>query len=277
MLKHLCQIAILDKLKEKDKGFSYIDTHSGAGVYNLDSEQAKKTNEFRTGISRLQNAQFTELLLTRYLDFTKGYQKFARYPGSPEIARQMVRAQDDVTLMEWHNTEVENLKRNVTGKNVVTHHRNGFEGIVALTPPRLKRGLVLIDPSYELIEDYQDVFQSVCAAYQRWPNGIYAIWYPLIAKRDTDNADFSGVKGKTQLSEKMLDKLSTQPFKNLLRVELHISDKQQSEGMYGSGMAIINAPWMFEQTITQALQQIAPLMADSNQASISVDWLIEAS
>lgn len=275
MLKHLCQIAIIEKLKEKDKGFTYIDTHSGAGLYKLDSEQALKTKEFNTGISRLDKLELSDSLLARYLDITKGYGDYVQYPGSPELARQLLREQDELILMEWHNTEVQNLKNNLHGKNIAIHHRDGFEGLVAVSPPKLKRGLVLIDPSYELTDDYQSVVEAVTSAYQRWPTATYAIWYPLIAQRDNKDTNFSGVKGKAELSQNMLEVLSKQSFGNLLNVQLLINKKEQGQGMYGSGMLVVNAPWKFEQTISQSLQQILPFMADNDQASMQVNWLIQ--
>jgi 23S rRNA (adenine2030-N6)-methyltransferase len=266
---------VIDKLKNKSSGFCYFDTHSGAGVYQLDSAESIKTNESQQGIERLYGLSFKDSQLNTYLSLVSEYKNFAQYPGSPEIAKSMLRPQDQMVLMELHNQEILRLKSNMGGKNIAIHHRDGYEGLVALTPPISQRGLVLIDPSYELAEEYQQVVDTVSNVYKRWKSGVYAIWYPLLSTRASANSSFESSESKQGKSQVMLEALSRLPFKNLLKVELCVTGKNKAEGMYGSGLAIINAPWKMDKQIENSLQELMPLMAQNQGASFEVDWLIQ--
>lgn len=275
VLKHLCQMLLIDKLKSKDKGFCYFDTHSGAGVYQLDSAESLKTNEFKQGIERLTEHPIQNTGINSYLSLVSAYRKFNQYPGSPEIAKSMLRPQDKMVLMEWHNQEIQNLKSNMGGKNIAIHHRDGYEGLLALTPPNMQRGIVLIDPSYEVADEYQQVVDTVVSAYKKWNSAIYAIWYPLISDRKNSNTTFDSSASKKGKSEAMLERLTRSSFKNMLKVELCVTGEGDAGGMYGSGMLIINAPWQLDKQLKESLQELAPLMAQSASASYSIDWLIE--
>ena len=266
---------LIDKLKTKDKGFTYFDTHSGAGIYNLSSEQALKTKEFKQGIQCLMEQKFENQAVTKYLELVAAYQPFKQYPGSPEIAKSMLRSQDKLALMEWSNQEVLNLKRNLNGKNIAIHHRDGFEGLLAMTPPDLNRGLVLMDPPYENASEYDQVLATIIKAHKRWSTGIFAIWYPLISDRETNNESFNSSASKQGKSQAMLTALGQQPFKSLLKAELCVTSADSSGGMYGSGLAIINAPWQVDTQLTDCLQQITPLLAQDKGANFSVEWLIQ--
>lgn len=275
VLKHVCQVAIIEKLKLKEKGFIYFDTHSGAGVYDLKSAESLKTKEFKSGVERINDVQMLEPNLQLYSEIICNYQKFNQYPGSPEIAKTLLRDQDQMVLMEWHNQEINKLKHNLNGKNIAIHHRDGFEGLLALTPPKLKRGLVLIDPPYEVESEYQSVIDTVAKVHKKWNSGIFVIWYPLIQSRAKENqGNFEASATKQGKSENMLQQLATHDFKNMLKVELCVSPKDQSEGMYGSGLAIINAPWGLDKMAKQILSEITPSMGLNDNASSSVEWLI---
>lgn len=274
VLKHISQLLLIDKLKSKNKGFCYFDTHSGAGIYRLDSDEALKTKEFQQGIDCLVGKSIQNQTVSDYLSLVSSYRKFMQYPGSPEIAKSMLRPQDKLVLMEWHNQEIQNLRSNMGGKNIAIHHRDGYEGLLALTPPEMQRGIVLIDPSYEVASEYQQVVDTVISAYKKWNSAIYAIWYPLIADRAAANPSFNSSNSKQGKSESMLQSLQQHPFKNLLKVELRVTEGEQAAGMYGSGMAIINAPWQFDLRVQEALVELTPLMAQNDSASFSVDWLI---
>lgn len=275
VLKHLCQMLLIEKLKTKDKGFVYFDTHSGAGVYQLDSIEAQKTKEFKQGIERVRAHRSDNEQIAEYLTLVSNYKKFAQYPGSPEIAKCLLRSQDKIVLMEWHNQEIKQLKSNIGGKNISIHHRDGYEGLKALTPPSLPRGLVLIDPSYEVADEYQQVVDTLCEVQKKWPSAIFAIWYPLLSRRKIDDSSFQSSMSKKGKSQDMVDELASQPFKNMLKVELCVTSSDESEGMYGSGMAIINAPWQFDKQIDVCLKELTPLLIQNASGSYSVDWLIQ--
>lgn len=268
-------MSIIEKLKEKDKGFTYFDTHSGAGVYRLNSNESLKTKEFKSGIEGLMSYQGNDESIKQYLSLVNKYYEFNQYPGSPEIARTMLRPQDQGILMEWSNSEVGNLKSNINSKLMSVHHRDGFEGLIALTPPDKKRGLVLIDPPYESADEYQQVGDTLVTAYKRWPTATYVVWYPLIQDRNQSSDTFDSAKSKKGKSEAMLEFLQQQNFKNLLKVELSLDAPEHSEGMYGSGLAIINAPWQLDEKLNNALQDIVPLLAKGSGASSHIDWLIK--
>lgn len=275
VLKHICQISLLNKLKLKDKGFVYFDTHSGAGVYNLNSEQALKTQEFKQGIDCLVGQKFEEPIINQYLELVSAYKAFKQYPGSPEIAKSIMRPQDKLTLMEWNTQEIKNLKHNLNGKNISVHHRDGFEGLIAMTPPEIKRGLVLVDPPYELASEYEQVLDTISKVYKRWSTGIFAIWYPLISERSGNESNFNNTNSKLGKSQMLLDSLRQQPFKNLLNIELCVTSPSECAGMYGSGIAIINAPWQLDENIRNCLQEITPLLAQDSSASFNLEWLVQ--
>lgn len=183
--KHVTLMLLLEALKKKDTPFCYIDTHAGAAVYDLQSEFAQKTREYETGISRLWELPDLPEPIAQYVAAVRkmntGHGKtFRYYPGSPEIAHQLLRSQDRLILMELHNTEIPILREHFENdQQVSVHHRDGFEGLGGLVPPREKRGLVLIDPAYEIKGEFDRVVETVTSAWQKWPTGIYAIWYPV--------------------------------------------------------------------------------------------------
>ncbi|MBT1065129.1 23S rRNA (adenine(2030)-N(6))-methyltransferase RlmJ [Bowmanella sp. Y26] len=261
VLKHLCQMLLLNKLAEKDKAFVYIDTHSGAGLYDLTSAQAQKTGEYKDGIDRLLDANCQDSNLRSYIKLVDEYRRDNRYPGSPELARRLCRSQDSLQLMEWHNNEVQNLRANFKGvRNTHTHHRNGFEGLVAMSPPKPARGLVLIDPSYELEADYQELVSAVKESYKRWKTGIFAIWYPLLAKsRDR--------------SEKMTKALAAIQGADVLDIQLKLHPQEQDVGMYGSGMLVINPPWQFDTQLEALMPELLDTLKDWPGASYQLNWL----
>lgn len=261
VLKHLCQMLLLNKLAEKDKAFVYLDTHSGAGLYDLTSAQAQKTGEYKEGIDRLLDANCQDSNLRSYIKLVDEYRRDNRYPGSPELARRLCRSQDSLQLMEWHNNEVQNLRANFKGvRNAHTHHRNGFEGLVAMSPPKPARGLVLIDPSYELEADYQELVSAVKESYKRWKTGIFAIWYPLLAKsRDR--------------SEKMTKALAAIQGADVLDIQLKLHPQEQDVGMYGSGMLVINPPWQFDTQLEALMPELLNALKDWPGASYQLNWL----
>ncbi|MBY4679062.1 23S rRNA (adenine(2030)-N(6))-methyltransferase RlmJ [Marinobacterium arenosum] len=266
MLKHAVQALILDKLKAKAKPFIYLDSHSGAGLYDLHGDEARKTAEFRGGIERLLAARNDFSELADFFAVINSHNRgtaLRHYPGSPEIARQLMREQDRLMLMELHNNEVEILKANMAGDpRIAIHHRDGFEGLPALLPPTPARGLALIDPSYELKTDYDRVVSSIRQANERWPIGCYAIWYPRLGKQRDQSAT-------------MLRQLAALPLKNLLVAELSVAPQSAEFGMHGSGMAILNAPWQLDSQLASLLPRLHDALAPDGAGDWSVRWLIE--
>lgn len=271
LLKHLTLVLVLQKLCEKSKPFSYLDTHAGAGLYDLDSEEASKTKESEDGVIKFMQAKGTlNSHLDSYLTLLRPFVEQRRYPGSPAIANSLMREQDNIQLVELHSSEVSHLSSHFHKQTKVSvHHRDGFEGLVALTPPQPARGLALIDPSYELIDDYSKVIKSVETSLRKWATGIFLIWYPLLSERP----DKLAANNKVGQSERMLKALSALPSGNMLTAEF-IAEDTAKGGMYGSGMAIINAPWQLDIKLGAALRELSSLLSATDY---SMQWLRQPS
>lgn len=255
VLKHLTLLAILQQLRGKEKPFVAIDTHAGNGFYNLAGEQARKTGEAAQGFLRMLPAAASlrkNELIASYLDLVAGFNPvdagadIGNYPGSPAIMQSQLRDDDRMVLMELHTTEIEALRENFKrDPRISIHHRDGFEGAVALTPPTPRRGMLLMDPAYENKADYQQAIKSVLATHRRWPTGIIALWYPLLGR----DRDFSG-----------LVKQKLKGIDGGISIELTVAPQADEFGMHGSGMYIINPPWQLPERVQAALTVVQPLL-----------------
>lgn len=268
VLKHIVQSLILEKVTQKNKPAIYIDTHAGAGLYDLGSEEALKTNEFSGGVSLLLDHQANSAALQRYQQRIASFTKNNHYPGSPLIAASILREQDKMVLMEYHNTEIDNLKYTVKNHISVTqtavHHRDGYEGLIALLPPTPARGLVLIDPPYEVQDEYQQVLATLTQAIKKWATGIYAIWYPLLSSR---------AGKKAGLSEKLCQSVSELPVKSVLNITFEVEENTADAGMYGSGVVIINPPWELDDQLESILPELCVTLRGGVEVKATVEWL----
>lgn len=248
VLKHTVMTSILDYLLQKDKAFCYLDTHSGCGAYQLDSAQSLKTGEFNNGIGALWNLQDLPVPVARYLDQVKAFNgegALLSYPGSPMICNQMRRDEDRMFLFELHSNEFTNMRGNFSGdRSIKMSNTDGLQGLIANMPPKERRGLVLIDPSYEIKTEYDEVVETLIAAHRRFATGTYALWYPVV---------------KRVLITKMERALKASGIKNIQLFELGIETDREERGMTSSGMIVINAPW----TLKAEMQQSLPFLADS--------------
>ena len=244
--KHAALCLLIDHLLKKPAPFCVIDTHAGRGLYNLRDEQASKTGEWRGGIGRLADVSPKSEGLSRYLAIVRdlnGSGEIVRYPGSPMIAAKAIRADDRLVLVEGHPAELEAL-RFVFRRDprVHVHKRDSLEALPALVPPAEKRGLVLVDPSYEVKSEYESVPRAVSAALRRWPVGIYAVWYPILpdARHET-----------------LLDGLQA-ACPEMLTAEL--SGPARDQGLIGTGLAVLNPPWHFAELLAEAGDEAARLL-----------------
>jgi 23S rRNA (adenine2030-N6)-methyltransferase len=185
--KHLTLVLLLQKLRAKDAAFCFVDAHAGRGLYDLDSEAARKTGEAAHGILKLVAATDPPASVCDYLDLVAGHNRPGShrfYPGSALLAQALLREQDRALLLELHPQEVLALKEAMArDRRVSVHKRDCFEGLPALLPPRIRRGLVLLDPSYEIRSEYETVIDLLEQSLSRWSNGIYLLWYPLPRRR----------------------------------------------------------------------------------------------
>ncbi len=187
VLKHFVLVHLLRHLAQKDKPYSYIDTHAGAGAYGLDAGYASQNAEYETGITRLWQQTDLPAALAEYVAQIRALNpsgKLTLYPGSPYLASKLIRPQDQMRLFEMHPTDVDLLGKTFpdAGGKIIVTRGDGFAGLKALLPPPSRRALVLIDPSYEDKTDYQNVFNALTDSLQRFATGIYLLWRPLLQR-----------------------------------------------------------------------------------------------
>lgn len=245
--KHIILIALLTALQRKDTPFCYIDTHAGAGHYDLFSEFANKTKEYQSGIEKIIQHDRPPVLVKQFLQCIhqinnklthSPYASIRYYPGSPVIAKHWLRPHDRMVICELQQSEYQTLREVFLGdKQVAVHHTDGFLGLKAFLPPKEKRGLVLIDPPYEDPEEFTRIAHSLPIALKRWDTGIYAIWYPIKEKSSIDR--FHRVLGEHIDKPIFVVELTTYP--------------DLPQHLNGCGMAIINAPWQFDQSVQEIL------------------------
>jgi len=243
VLKHIVQVEIFEHLIKKDSTFDYIDTHAGSGLYNLQSEHATKLQEYTQGIAKLEPTEWPEL--KTYFDIIAKHNSSGSlnfYPGSPLIATHFLRKKDRAWLYELHPKDAELLLKNTAKiRNVRVMRDDGFKGLLSLLPPVSRRGLVLIDPSYEIKADYGKVVNILKDAYKKFPTGTYALWYPVVDRKIID-----------QLERQLI----RSGIKNIQRFELGIKRDQFGTGMSASGMIVINAPWMLKEKMSAVLAKL---------------------
>lgn len=262
VLKHsLLTLAVL-ALKKKDKPFVYIDTHAGAGSYSLTSTFAEKTGEYREGIGRLWHCKEPHPLAQHYLDAVRSFNsgQLVHYPGSPALVRALIRSQDRMQLSELHSadfTHLSHLYRN--DPRVSVSQEDGLKNLKKKLPPVQKRGLVLIDPSYEIKDDYVSAVATLAEAHRRFATGIYGLWYPVI---DRDSA------------ENLMRNVKATGIRRQLRIEHCVIPDASGRGMTGSGLVFINPPWQLDVQAGNLLPWLNQCLSD-DLGSWRVEWLIQ--
>jgi len=246
VLKHIILIQILEYLGKKDKPFCCIDTHAGPGKYELDGDYAQKNQEYQNGIGKLWQCDDLPECVAEYLSLIKRFNRpdqLTRYPGSPLLIKQLLRNKDRLFLFELHNTEIK-LLNDLANKHITVHHGDGLKDSLKLLPPSERRGLILIDPSYEIKSDYTQVVDALKAMHKRFAIGTYALWYPVIDRSRNKHLEQA---------------IKTSGITNVQLFELGIRADSNEHGMTSSGMIIINPPW----TLTSQMQQTLPWLAEA--------------
>lgn len=266
ILKHYIFSVVLDYFNEKDKHYCVIDTHAGAGLYQLSNEYAQKNKEFETGISRLISAQSLPISLTTFTTMVQSFnvaKGLNYYPGSPKIAQYFLRPNDQLRLFELHPNDFKTLQDNFSTKNAVKttiEMQDGFKGLKACLPPSTKRGIIIIDPPYEEKQDYQRVVQAIQDSLNRFSTGTYLIWYPLLQRSEP---------------AEMVDSLCQLNKNNWLNVTLEVKNPSiEGFGMFGSGIFIINPPWILPKTLEESLPHLKRLLGQDGTASTSLEFNI---
>lgn len=265
--KHAVLSLLLDHFRGREKPFCVIDLYAGRGTYGLNSEEAQKRKEFVQGIRRVIGHPERIALLKSYWDSVDRLNPdgtsaatLARYPGSPQIARDQLRDGDELIVNELHPADHEDLLRWAgEDKRIHVHRRDALEALVALCPPKIRRGLVLIDPAYEIKTEYDTVPAAVAAAYKRWPQATYAIWYPVLAENK-----YIGMR------QKLLELI---PSADILQTEFDLGRSKAYNGMQSSGVWIINPPWQIDAAIDTAGLWLAKQLGQDRPSRHRMSWL----
>ena len=263
VLKHSVLTLVLEYITRKEKGFYYIDSHSGAGMYQLADEYAQKTGEYKDGIAKLIEQQDLPEALEPYIDLVKDLNReeaeLSLYPGSPGIARQFTRRQDSAHLFELHPTDIEHLKEYSQRWNKShVKQSDGYQGVLGLVPPPNRRGVVLIDPPYELKEDYLKAVRTIVNAYKKFATGTYILWYPVV---------------KRELVEQMQSAFTKSDVRNVVQVEYCQKADTTEYGMTGTGLFIVNPPWQLSQQLEEILPYLKAKLGE-NETSYTLKQLI---
>lgn len=266
VLKHAILVHTLDYLNRKDAPYWVVDTHAGAGLYLLDSDWSSKNAEHADGVARLWDRTDLPPLLAEYVARVRDYNPDGRlrhYPGSPWLTLDAMRDRDRLRMFEQHPTESDVLVRNLEKRDRVSLRQatvfgaDGFEGVKALLPPPTRRGMVLIDPSYEDKRDYRRTLLTVKEGLKRFATGTYVVWYPLVQRVEAGEL------------ARQLQHLQVKSWLNVtLAVKKPASD---GFGLHGSGMFLVNPPYTLHDALKTAMPFLARELAQDDRAGFTLD------
>ncbi|ODT74314.1 MAG: 23S rRNA (adenine(2030)-N(6))-methyltransferase RlmJ [Pelagibacterium sp. SCN 64-44] len=265
VVKHIILARILAYLMRKDAPFRIIDTHAGVGLYDLFAGEAERTGEWQEGIARLVERGLPGAageLAAPYLAAVRAQNPdgvLRYYPGSPFITRHMLRSQDRLMALELHPEDAAALKENFAGdiQTRVTH-LDGWAGMGTHLPPKEKRGLVLVDPPFEEKGEFTRMVQGLEKAHRRWPGGIYAFWYPL---------------KEPEAVAAYIQALKATGIAKILRLELTIRPPSSPPRLHGTGMIVVNPPYVLEEEMAMLLPALAELLSDEGRGRWTIEWV----
>jgi len=266
VLKHTVLAEVLRYMAEKDKPYTLVDTHAGAGGYSVEGRYAQKKAEYADGIARLWGARDLPPLLARYVALVRAFNpdgQLRQYPGSPAIANMLLRADDRLRVYELHQTDYRILSTYLESRpNTQVSDRDGFASLKSELPPPSRRGVVLMDPSYELKTDYAKVLAALREGLQRFADGVFMIWYPQLQLLES-----------AQLAQRLKATADAAAKKGWLHVRLTVAqqDNAQGFGMLGSGMFIANPPF----TLHDDLQACLPWLVEQLGLYDGANYLLE--
>jgi 23S rRNA (adenine2030-N6)-methyltransferase len=263
VIKHAVLARILVHLREKPQPFRVIDTHAGAGLYNLAGPQASRSGEWRAGIGRLSTAALApaaRALLTPYLDAVARPNcdgKLRRYPGSPLLALSLMRPQDRLIACELEPQAAAALANNLRAdRRAKAIAIDGFMALNAYVPPKERRGLVLIDPPFEERDEFARLAKSLEDAHRKWATGIFLVWYP---RKDPQSA------------QTLATRIKSSGIAKLLRVELDLGGDPAR--LIGAGLLIVNPPWRLNEELAVLLPELARVLAQDERPQTRIDQL----
>src|ERR1700674_234654 len=265
VLKHAVLCRILQHLRGKPSAFRVIDSHGGAGLYDLTGDEASRGGEWRGGIERLRLAALApheRELFAPYLDTVAAFNAgggLSTYPGSPMIARAWLRADDRLIACEIEPEAAAALGANLRGeRRAKAVCVDGWTALAAYVPPKERRGVVLIDPPFEELEDFARLAERLTTAHRKWPTGIYGLWYPI-----KDGPE----------PERLARQLRRLRLAKVLRAELRLAPPRPGALLGATGLIVVNPPWTLPEELATMLTTLARVLADSNRGGFRLDWL----
>jgi 23S rRNA (adenine2030-N6)-methyltransferase len=263
VFKHALLSRLLIALGGKGKPYCYLDTHAGIGRYDLAHEWATKTREFENGIGRLWDRKDLPDALLPYMEAVRAENPGGRlrfYPGSPLFALKLRRAGDRLALTELNETDCAELEATMgRARDVTVQHMDGYQALKAFLPPKERRGLVLVDSPFDRSGEFPRLAKSLKAAHERWPTGVYAVWYPMMG---------------AAVVEDFARPLIRSGIRKILRLELLVRDARNRETVPGCGMIVVNPPWKFDGEARPLVAWLATALAQDKSARAKVDWLV---
>jgi len=253
VIKHIVLARIITYLQDKPAAFRVIDTHAGAGLYDLESDEARRGGEWLTGIARLMQARLsndTVALIKPYLDIVRAFNPkggLKAYPGSPLIARGLLRPQDRLVACELEpkarKALIDALRRDEQARVV---DLDGWMALPAFVPPKERRGLVLIDPPFEAKDEFERLGEAFSTAFTKWPTGIYVIWYPAKNRRATDTL----AQSVARLAA------AAKPPGKCLRLEFSAAPQADGGPLTSTGLLIVNPPYTLQGELKTILPEL---------------------
>jgi 23S rRNA (adenine2030-N6)-methyltransferase len=260
VLKHIVLTLLIEALQRKPTPLRVIDTHAGSGTYDLASAMAQHGREFEQGVARVLDVVPTPPELARFVEAVKSLNEDGAlrfYPGSPQMARMLLRPNDHLELFELHPQACNALTALFArDRQTHVHRRDAFEGLTAALPPPERRGIVLIDPSYETADEFGQVLAAMQRAHRRWPSGVYVVWFPLLAKA---------------AGAKFIERLEALPLPRLFQVELEVAPG--ATGLRGSGLVIANLPFAVDAQLRTLLPWLHRHLAPHGAGGWRARWL----
>lgn len=265
VVKHAVLALAIERLKAKDAPFCVIDTHAGLGRYDLRSSPAQKTGEYKSGIARLleRDPALLPSELRSYLAAVKalnGGGGLRWYPGSPRLVRSLMRRQDRLVLLELHPEDAAALlELFARDRQVSVQQADGYIGVKALLPPKERRGLVLIDPPFEVKDEFERLARALRQAHRRWATGHYVIWYPI----------------KDRMPVTVFhDALKATGIERILVTELLLRGADDPGRLNGCGLVLINPPWPLDQKLAELMPVLADILGAERDGGARVQWLV---
>jgi len=268
VIKHIVLARIVLHLQEKPAAYRIIDTHAGAGLYDLEGEQARRGGEWLTGIARILQARFSDaalVLLKPYLDIVRAFNPentLKAYPGSPLIARALLRPQDRMTACEVEPDArkqlIDCLRRDAQARIV---DLDGWVALPAFVPPNERRGLVLIDPPFEAKDEVERLADGFAAAFRKWPTGSYLLWYPAKSRRATEALAQRVARAAA----------SVKPAGKCLRLEFSVAPQTADAALASTGLLIVNAPWTLQRELKIILPELEKPLGQGGAGRFRLD------